>query len=697
MQCNQDDWISLSLVCKRFRDFAASLLYRHFHIVFPDEEDPYYESPIDSLASGLHTFTTSDYDYAKHLRSISVETLSVGKKAEIAYKPFHAADSCGKFMNTLLLLTLRKAQSLDSFKWNIRVELDKLIYKELHSIKPLRHLHIRLQEGPPVYKAPPPLHYQNVQYQARLETLASRAATKTPPTIAAFQNLETLCVLDIDNLELITEIKTCVRNSSSSLRKLKLSFSDNLAMKARGPADHDENGLLVDAGQGSVPDFSQAKMQITQRHRNLQESVLGQIFEVETFQAKRIHKPAESSAKDGQEKGPQVYPSREGKRFIDEVSVVFSRMAANVTGIDDFRVLEQYEAFKTIVKAAKKYVDETDAATETHPSIQAGVDNNEEGEPSSRLDENARSRLWSNQDLLRQIFSPRDEEYGSSMHDTSTEVPVHKLGDELLTIVHQLTWDINIPKPKGPIGLKHLSAAPPDPTENNTPLLNINETGLKDSVRTVKAMAASTLIDARKTLSLDRQCQEFRDGALRAYRSLELILLSANKIKHQWRVMEAEKAAVHAADTPKGLSASENEQLRRNVNQYVRDTRGVGLESLSLYLVPIRAAVLGKAIDVHCLRQITLLNVGEQKRFWQVMMRENKLKPLALLEVFTDDVSLQFLQFVSELDRVTEVFMLRRSILYTPKSFAPTMEIAIEQIRKFVFKKRTYFSNLQTS
>lgn len=114
--CSQGDLICSSLVSKEFRELAAAQLYRNFHIVFPDEDDPSYESPIDGLAGGLDTFVTSDYDYAKHLRDLSLDTLSAGDKAETAYKAYLYSVSCGKFLNTLILLTLRKAKSLEAFR-----------------------------------------------------------------------------------------------------------------------------------------------------------------------------------------------------------------------------------------------------------------------------------------------------------------------------------------------------------------------------------------------------------------------------------------------------------------------------------------------------------------------------------------------------------------------------------------------------
>ncbi|XXG94226.1 hypothetical protein Hte_000480 [Hypoxylon texense] len=670
--CNQADWICLSLVCKRFRDLAASFLYRSFNIIFPDDDDPLFESPIDGLAGGLYTFTTSDYNYAKHLREISLDTLNMGQVAETAYKPYHANLSCGKFMNNLLLLTLRKARSLDTFRWNIRVELDRSVYKALHGIKTLRHLQIRLQAGPTLYKPPPPLPYSATQYPARLEALASSSVTKNPPTIASFKNLETLSVLDIDNHETITEIKACIRNSSSSLRKLKLSFSDSLAMQAR---ETDSNTYEFE--DGDLPVIPQTKILIAKRERKAQESVLGRIFEVEPFRAKKIHMPAEEfPVEDGQGGKPREHRSSDGQQFVDEVTVVFARMVAHFTGKNDFRLLEQYDGFKTIVKAAKKYVDETGGKPEPRPSVQVETESEEEGEPSlhgSRTKDKPRS----DRELIGELLRAKEERTGFFVGDTDTGVSEQHLGDELLTIVDELTLDIDIPQSNGPA-----SAA-----SKNRLVESLNEDHLKKAVHSLKKMTDAALKDARKTLELDRHSQEFYDGAERAQESLELLLLNANEVQRELKVMEAERADTYAANTRQGPIASNQEQSLQNMSQYTRDTRGISLHSLSLYLVPIRSSVLGKAIDLHSLTRITLLNVGEQKRFWALMMKENKVMPLPLLKIFTDDVSLQFLHFLSELDRVTEVFMLRRSPKYKPESFAPTMEITIEQIRKLVLRK----------
>lgn len=115
-QCTQSDLICCALVSKHFHELASTQLYRSFCILFPDDDDIRFEYPIDGLAGGLDTFTTSDYNYAKHLRELSMDTVSAGPKGEHSYKPYLYSASCGKFLNTLLHLTLKKAKGLESFR-----------------------------------------------------------------------------------------------------------------------------------------------------------------------------------------------------------------------------------------------------------------------------------------------------------------------------------------------------------------------------------------------------------------------------------------------------------------------------------------------------------------------------------------------------------------------------------------------------
>ncbi|KAI8964860.1 hypothetical protein F5Y11DRAFT_314647 [Daldinia sp. FL1419] len=723
-QCFQSDWICLSLVCRRFRALAAAQLYRNFRIVFPDEDDPYFDSPIDGLAGGLETFVASDYNYAKHLREISLDTLSIGEGAETAYRSYLASVSCGKFMNTLLLLTLRKAQSLDTFRWNIRVELSRPVYKALHSIKSLRHLHLRLQAGASIYQTPPPLPNSIVQHpefdnvvtpvpqwatssstlfdpltvygapQVPTTSLLSfkpswkskhqkkASVVKEPPTIGGFRNLESLSVLDIDNLDVIPEIQVCVRNSSSTLRKVKLSFSNALAMQARKPcadteldeSEDDEFQVMPISLTANYDDNGPAKAFQAQEERKLQELFLGRIFEVEPSHTKSSHIPTDDKKEDmKREDSEERSISDNGQRFIDDVNKVFERMVAHVNGTSGFTSIEQQDALDAIAQAAKKYVASEESKSKSSTSSDASP--TDDGPYPSSKDN--KSRLDADESGESQPFHlglkphstiPKDS-YDANPEDIDIEIPEEQLTTEFQRMVDISSTD-TVP-PKGPFS----------PAEVNTTAST--EPAEPSNVDQVSGGAVDD-IEARRKEHVNEVSEEPYIGTWGD---------DDDSDKNQQRPVcidhDEEGVSRNNVDQTSSV-ANGKEALRSDVNKYARDTRGIGLHSLSIHLIPIKASVLGKAIDLHSLKRITLLNVGEQKKFWAMMTKENSLRPLPLRKIFTDDVCLQFLHFISQLDCVREVFMLQRPARYKPESFAPNPGTTIEQIRNLVLKKHIH-------
>jgi hypothetical protein len=182
-------------------------------------------------------------------------------------------------------------------------------------------------------------------------------------------------------------------------------------------------------------------------------------------------------------------------------------------------------------------------------------------------------------------------------------------------------------------------------------------------------------------------------------RVLERLEEAENKMKSFSRNMEEiqkEMSIVEAEiddaekQLPLALGAKGAEAQQRHMTEYLRSTRGIPLETLSLYLVPVKASVLSKAIDIRALRRITLLNVGPQAPIWAHFHKENKESPLGLRKIFTDNVSMPFLNFVSALDEVHDLFMLERDHKYKPESFAPKTNTTIAQIRRLVLKKHMH-------
>ena len=123
------------------------------------------------------------------------------------------------------------------------------------------------------------------------------------------------------------------------------------------------------------------------------------------------------------------------------------------------------------------------------------------------------------------------------------------------------------------------------------------------------------------------------------------------------------------------------------MQNYVRSAHGLPLENLSLYLIPIKASVLSKAVDLTKLKSITLLNVGPQGGFWSVMAKKHLDTPLRLQYIHTDNVTSSFLSCVNSLSGLTDLFMLERSSKAKVESLAPSTMVGIDEIRRQALKK----------
>jgi hypothetical protein len=115
-QARPADLVNLSLVSRAFRDLAAAQLYRSLQHVFTDDDTRSGQLVVDRLAGILETLTTSDYNYARYIKEISLDTAYSGEAGERASREFRYDYSCGKFLNTLLLATIKKISALETFR-----------------------------------------------------------------------------------------------------------------------------------------------------------------------------------------------------------------------------------------------------------------------------------------------------------------------------------------------------------------------------------------------------------------------------------------------------------------------------------------------------------------------------------------------------------------------------------------------------
>ncbi|KAJ4131557.1 hypothetical protein NW768_005748 [Fusarium equiseti] len=761
--CSQSDLICCALVSQHFRELASAILYRSFNILFPDDDDVRFESPIDGLAGGLDTFTTSDYNYAKHLRELSMDTVSTGVKAEHAYKPYLYSASCGKFLNTLLYLTLKKAKSLESFRWNIRVELSRPVYRELHKISTLTKFHIRLQAGDTYYMTPPPLpltlddlppastHWTDIppppppgpppaMFTAPLagpmsslplisspppllstsKQFSKSKANKRdptaqePPTLSGFKMLKSLSVLDIDSLDLATELKTCIRNSSSTLTELHLSLSDSLALQARRPppdsdpddSDVDDEFQVVPVSQNTSFDASgPAKNFRSQEERKLQEGLLGRIFEVEPFIVKKPalnQSPREAATSQEEGQGVEDNENSEDPReeFVSSLRSVSTRLMTQLNGTRDISTVQQ-DILDVIEKAARKYVDSGESSSQQlndlseNPTILS-----KNGEPSSENDQASSEPVDTSK--LPSIFDKKESNGDLSPDDieidhidTVDDVEIESDGQQPKEAEGQQVE----PKESETADASSSSVANLDDQDTNSNTVSVTELDKVDTNLAAQRVNYESLL-----LEL-QQLQDENDAFIQQIKAMSIqgtvgelqqFKDSVTQLKQLGQRTERVRGAIKTThleikeieDQVLGKSQiNGSEKSQRSIDEYLRDTRGIALETLGIHLVPVKASVLSRAIDLKCIRNLTLLNVGNQAPIWTLLSKENKVSPLALRSVFTDNVSTAFLNCMSQLEELHDLFLLERSAKHKPESFAPRTTVTIDQIRRSVLKK----------
>ncbi|KAI9642182.1 hypothetical protein NHQ30_008984 [Ciborinia camelliae] len=666
------DLISLSLVSKHLRDLAAAQLYRSFHIVFPDEKDSTNDTLVDSLAMGLDTFVTSDYDYSQYLKEIILETLTGGVKSQDLYSSYTYDTSCGKFMNTLLLLTLRKAKALETFKWDIRVELSREVLKELHRIEALKNFHIRMQAGTSIYVhptnvSPNPSPYNASAsdfpptfdpFQSPFSATKSKqngpkfrtpAVNKMSRTISGFKNLTSLSVLDMDTLDYLSEIRECIENSSTSLKSLKLSFSEELASRSRKDPveipqdDYDtetedefDQGMQIPApaSMGPFNAYNPTKAIEIEEQRKAQEAALAKIFGIEPSNSKggagsssREEDEPEAAADGEKEKSPSYDLCIE----IELPDLIAQSLADNISRAPDDVKREMIGLLGQISKlytdAGKSEYNDKEASNDKEPS-------NENGSGA----ETSESSTVANPTAEGTTLEEGEAQEQSSLFDESkpaTKVPKYK---EIID-----PDDIDIDEPY--------------------------EKELLVDSGTVEGAATEPETNS-ETLSTKAQEHEASDVVDSTEKSFEQIAKRAKK-NNKGKSKEIETPIVGPME---------------EMDEYILKTRGLALQHLSIYLIPLKARMLEKSIDIRELESITLLNVGPQTLFWNMVARENKVQPLKLHKIYTDNVTVPFLECVGQLANVTELFLLERYSRVKVDPAATKTTVTIYQIRKFVLQ-----------
>ena len=125
-------------------------------------------------ADALQTINTSEYNYAQHIKDFCLGLnddsrqptgFNISIAGLVTRMVFDSKSDSSKLLNTSILLMVRKASILESFKyvscsynylksltvclrWDVPLEISGPVYQALQKIASLRHLHVRLDVRP---------------------------------------------------------------------------------------------------------------------------------------------------------------------------------------------------------------------------------------------------------------------------------------------------------------------------------------------------------------------------------------------------------------------------------------------------------------------------------------------------------------------------------------------------------------------
>lgn len=669
----------------------------------------------------------------------------------------------------------------NSHRWDIRIELTRPVFKALHQIRALQHLHLRMQpghstyQGPPAVSAssagmaasnpipmhlppPPPMgppgfgppphshpgpnmHYTSSssnsfalgnKYAAKSHSKTTKsllpALKKSPPTLSGFKNLKTLEILDMDTLDYVSELRACVRNSSSTLETLKLSFSENLANKSRKPPPEaiqsdddseaeDEFGQIIPLGPAnpamqSTSEVGLSKIAKSQEEKKKQEDVLQRIFSIST--AKRS-KPLPSTVKaESSEVKPKVEKDPKTK-FMENLASVAQKMmthfeAGSEATSDAKLVLEMIEQAAHIYMESigkgktPQAVSDGSSSKPTPATSTASVDDEDvlmsggaSGDGPGLFDQPVKEQKTINADpgvanpedfdieapeavdLAAEIgLAAGENEDSEESTETSTEPtelseakeekskdaevaedPSAENKDESNVNPHEalLTQSVSLFEQSTNLRATHTKI------KDEATLLKIQMDELREKMKNIEP----TSVDYQVLADSEAAFRKVSDRVMDLTRSMEELNTQVDEV-------ESEARAEIALKSSSG-----------KMSDYVRNTRGLNLTTLAIYLIPVKSQILSRAVDLNVLQNITLLNVGPQVPFWNNLAKENAISPLPLNKIYTDNVTLPFLGLVHALDNVTELLLLERQ-KGRVESTAVKTTVSIEHIRKALRK-----------
>lgn len=120
------------------------------------------------------------------------------------------------------------------------------------------------------------------------------------------------------------------------------------------------------------------------------------------------------------------------------------------------------------------------------------------------------------------------------------------------------------------------------------------------------------------------------------------------------------------------------------MHEWIRTNHGFKLREFKIQYIPLKASLVGRALDLDVLRRITLLNAGSQEPFWKLLTRLQATRSTRITfeSIHTDSVSSAFLTFLTTFEGLTELFLMERSHKTDLEPTSAKTIVDIKEIRR---------------
>ena len=127
---NWNDLLNIQTLSRQFHRLASTAIYRNLDFNITSSEGDDNGDIASRAADALQAINTSDYDYAQHIKTfrlgltydnnLSHSGLLSSIPDLMASVVFDSKSDSSKFLNTSILLVIRRASILESFKYVVR-------------------------------------------------------------------------------------------------------------------------------------------------------------------------------------------------------------------------------------------------------------------------------------------------------------------------------------------------------------------------------------------------------------------------------------------------------------------------------------------------------------------------------------------------------------------------------------------------